>query len=91
MSHYIVNESGNATVNRSGMGEYAMEIYIALEATEHYAGFSGDGGSKKVNRETLMKALNYVAGNESLEQERLFILDCLENLDGSGEITVSFL
>lgn len=75
----------------------AREIYIALNCRHCDGGISGYGEILQFSEEQLNKALKRFPntifqdeGKEKPDKERTFLVNCLNNLDDNGMISIEF-
>jgi hypothetical protein len=94
MGHDIsayLGEKEVAYLRRSAFSDYKRNIYIALNAEEHYCGVSGCGTDEKFSKERIEHAmLQFDKENEAHLAEIKFLNDCLANLDENGEVEIFF-
>ena len=83
-------ENEIAYLRRSAFSDYKSVIYKALNCEDCSGGVSGNGTEREFTQEELLKAKEYLGNKEALAPEKIFILDCLANLDENKKIIIGF-
>ncbi|MCC7467238.1 MAG: hypothetical protein IT261_13250 [Saprospiraceae bacterium] len=69
-----------ASIGRSGFSPHGIEMYLALNCIEFYAGSNGIGAEREFTKEQPYAAMDYFEDVEELDYERAFISACLDNI-----------
>lgn len=78
-----------AHVRIGGADRRKTSIYKALDAEKYNALDSGSGGKREFTEEQLLTGLKSISRNQYMQEEKEFIMDCLNNLE-DGKIIIHF-
>ena len=79
-----------AYLRRGASNDLNGTIYNALNCNNYNNGFSGNGEKTEYSKEQLLNGLSWLGDKEEFEPERLFLKDCLSNLDENDKVLIFF-